>query len=136
MKKEFYWLKLKNNFFDNDLIDYILNLQNGSDYILILQMLLLKTINQNGILASKINNVFIAYDYQKITRICKYFDIERIKEAIYIFETYKIIEKDKETDCFKFINFNEFIGKETNWAIYKRTQRNKIKVEVKENETL
>lgn len=52
--KKFFWLKLKNDFFDRDEIKIIENQQNGKDYIIFYMKLLLKSVESDGKLFSEI----------------------------------------------------------------------------------
>ena len=43
--KKFYWIKLRTSFLDSEKIDFLLSQKNGANYVVIYQMLCLKTIN-------------------------------------------------------------------------------------------
>ena len=48
MIKKYFWLKLKNDFFDREEIKLIEAMPNGKDYIIFYMKLLLKSIENNG----------------------------------------------------------------------------------------
>ena len=66
--KKYYWIKLKTNFFDLPTIDWIMSQNNGCEYIVLYQMLCLKTANTDGKLVSQIGEMLIPYDIEKIVR--------------------------------------------------------------------
>ena len=45
--KKFYWIKLRTSFLDSEKIDFLLSQKNGANYVVIYQMLCLKTINSD-----------------------------------------------------------------------------------------
>ena len=52
--KRYYWIKLKDSFMSSDEIDYLMSQPDGANYVVLYQMLCLKTINTHGCLVSKI----------------------------------------------------------------------------------
>lgn len=65
--KRYYWIKLMDNFFDDDgPADFMMGQPSGSDYVVLYQMLCLKTINTDGRLANRIGEMIIPYDVEKI----------------------------------------------------------------------
>lgn len=47
-KSKLYWLKLYDDFYKQDSIEWLLNQEHGTTYIVLYQMLLLKTLNKDG----------------------------------------------------------------------------------------
>ena len=66
--KRYYWIKLKTDFFNLAEIDFLLSQQDGCKYIVLYQMLCLQTANNNGELASRLGEMIIPYDADKIVR--------------------------------------------------------------------
>ena len=64
--KRFYWMKLKESFMTSDTIDYFMSQPDGANYVVLYQMLCLKTINTDGRLSRQIGEVVIKYDIPKI----------------------------------------------------------------------
>ena len=60
--KRFYWIKLKDSFMSSDEIDYLMSQPDGANYVVLYQMLCLKTINTGGCLVSQIGEMLIPYD--------------------------------------------------------------------------
>ena len=70
--KRYYWIKLKTDFFNLAEIDFLLSQQDGCKYIVLYQMLCQQTANNNGELASRLGEMIIPYDADKIVRDTKY----------------------------------------------------------------
>lgn len=64
--KRYYWLKLKENFFDEDTIEWLEEQENGRDYCLFYLKLCLKSLKSDGVLVRKVGDVLIPYDIKKI----------------------------------------------------------------------
>ena len=80
--KRYYWIKLKDSFMSSDEIDYLMSQPDGANYVVLYQMLCLKTINTNGCLVSKIGEMLIPYDAEKIQRECKWFPLSTVRLAL------------------------------------------------------
>lgn len=121
---KFYWIKLKTNFFDRDDIDFILSQKNGCQYIVLYQMLCMKSANNEGILGTKINEMIIPYDIDKIVRDTKYFDFDTVSIALELFKKLGLIYEE-ENNVLKISEYNDMVGSETKWAEKKRIYRAK-----------
>ena len=84
--KKFYWIKLKDSFLTSDKVDFLMSQKDGANYIVLYQMLCLKTINTGGELSRTIGEVIIPYDVEKIQRDCKYFSVDTIRIALQLFK--------------------------------------------------
>lgn len=94
--KRYNWIKLKASFFDDDgPVDYLMSQPNGAQYVVLYQMLCLKTINTNGKLSTKLGEVIVPYDAEKIRRSYKYFDRETIMVALNVFAKLGLIYEDR-----------------------------------------
>ena len=80
--KRFYWIKLKTNFFNLDEIDFLLSQDNGCKYIVLYQMLCLNTANNGGEMSTRIGEMIVPYDVEKIARDTKYFDVDTVIVAL------------------------------------------------------
>ena len=125
-EKRYYWIKLKDTFMTSDTVDFLMGQKNGANYVVLYQMLCLKTVNTNGELARKIGEIIIPYDAEKIQRDCKYFDIDTIRVALELYKQLGLIYK-QEDSILKIANFENMVGSETAWAEKKRIYREKIK---------
>lgn len=120
--KKFYWIKLRTSFLDSEKIDFLLSQKNGANYVVIYQMLCLKTINSDGELATQIGEMLIPFDAEKIQRDFKHFDLDTIRVALELFKKLGLIY-EQTNGIIKITDFQELIGSETDYAAQKRKQR-------------
>ena len=123
-EKRFYWIKLKTNFFSLDEIDFLLSQKNGCEYVVLYQMLCLKTANTNGTLEKRIGEMIVPYDIDKIVRDTKYFDYDTVVVALELYKKLGLIYEDKNS-CLTITNFSEMVGSETTSAKRVREWRKK-----------
>ena len=120
--KRYYWIKLKENFMNSDLVDHIMDQPHGAEYILIYQMLCMKSINTNGRLELQLGERRIPFTTDKLRRDFRWFNEKRIADALSILKEGQLI--DMEADGTIVINdFGELAGCETDYAVQKRHQR-------------
>ena len=124
--KRFYWLKLKSEFMNGEIVDFLMSQKNGANYVVLYQMLALKTMNTNGKLCCEIGEVIIPFDPEKIQRECKWFDIDTIRVAIELYSKLGLVYKNKD-GILQITRFEELVGSETYWAKQKRIQKEKDK---------
>lgn len=125
--KRYYWIKLKTDFFNLAEIDFLLSQKDGCRYIVLYQMLCLQTANNNGELASRVGEMIIPYDPDKIARDTKYFSKDTVIVAMELFKKLNLIYTD-DGICLKIAGFENMVGSETSWAKQKREQREKQKL--------
>ena len=119
--KRYYWIKLKDSFMTSDSVDYVMSQPNGAEYVVIYQMLCLKTINTNGRLSRKIGEVVIPYDARKLARDLKHFKPETIQKAIDLYKSLGLIFDDG--GVLAMTDHENLVGSETDWSGQKRRQR-------------
>lgn len=68
---KFYWLQLKEDFFDEDAIDWLEDQPNGERYSLFYLKLCLKSLRTNGVLIRKVGNMLVPYDHKKLGELTK-----------------------------------------------------------------
>lgn len=126
--KRFYWIKLNTNFFNQETIDFLLQQENGCQYVVLYQMLCLSTANNNGRLETKINEVIIPYDVKKIVRDCKYFDYDTVVVALELYKKLGLVY-ETEDKTLRLSNYEYMIGSESanREAIKKREYRARLK---------
>lgn len=122
--KIFYWIKLKKEFLDSETVDFLMSNKNGANYVVLYQLLIMKTINTNGELCNRIGEVIIPFDAEKIQRDCKWFDIDTVRVAMELYMKLGLIYQNKN-GILQIANFDELVGNETYWAKQKRLQREK-----------
>ena len=125
--KRYYWIKLKTDFFNLAEIDFLLSQKNGCQYIVLYQMLCLQTANNNGQLASRLGEMIVPYDPDKIVRDTKYFSKDTVIVAMELFKKLNLIYAD-DGNCLRISGFENMVGSETTWAKEKREQREKKKL--------
>lgn len=124
--KRYYWIKLKTDFFNQETIDFLLSQENGCKYVVLYQMLCLQAANNNGELSSKIGEVIIPYDIEKITRDTKYFNFDTVVVALDLFKKLGLIYEE-EDKILKISNFDEMVGSEVSSAKRVREYRERQK---------
>lgn len=102
--KRYYWIKLKTDFFNLAEIDFLLSQKDGCRYIVLYQMLCLQTANNNGELASRVGEMIIPYDPDKIARDTKYFSKDTVIVAMELFKKLNLIYTD-DGICLKIAGF-------------------------------
>lgn len=119
--KKYYWLKLKDSFMTSDTVDYFMSQPNGANYVVLYQMLCLKTINTDGRLTRQIGEVIIPYDIGKIKRDCKWFSEDTIRVALKLYQSCGLIYEDSDGTLVMTDHAN-LVGMETDYADQKRRQ--------------
>ena len=124
--KRFYWIKLKDSFMTSDAVDFLMGQKDGANYVVLYQMLCLKTINTDGKLERRIGEVIIPYDEAKIQRDTKYFTIDTIRVALNLYKALGLIYADQNgTLCLT--DHENLVGSETDYAEKNRRIRAKEK---------
>lgn len=124
--KRYYWIKLKDTFFTSDTVDFLMSQKDGANYVVLYQMLCLKTANTNGELSRQIGEIIIPFDIEKIHRDCKYFSIDTIRVALELYKKLGLIY-EQGNGILQITNFENIIGSESQNAIYKRQKREEDK---------
>ena len=128
MSRRYYWLKLNQNFFDSPEIKVLRKMENGSDYIVFWQELLLSSLSYTeetqkiGLLVFKEN---IPWSQELMESVFGY-SKEIIMGAMNIFKKLGMITITESGEIWA-NNFQEMIGSETTEALRKREYRAKTK---------
>ena len=120
--KRYYWMKLKESFMTSDTIDYFMSQPDGANYVVLYQMLCLKTINTDGRLSRQIGEIIIPFDVEKIQRDCKWFSIDTIRVALNLYRQVGLIYEDVD-GTLVMTDHENLVGSETDWADKKKRQR-------------
>lgn len=110
-EKRFYWIKLKTDFFSLNEIDFLLSQKNGCEYVVLYQMLCLNTANSQGSLMTKIGEMIIPYDVEKIVRDTKYFDFDTVAIALELFKKLGLVY-ESDNEILRITNYSEMVGSE------------------------
>ena len=132
--KKYYWIKLKTDFFDQDTIDFLMGQENGAKYVVIYQMLMLKTAQQGGVLATKTNELLIPYDVKKIVRDTKYFDFDTVTIALELFKKLGLVYEE-ENHILRLTGAEQIVGSEWSSAERVRKYREKKALQCNTNVT-
>lgn len=133
--KKYYWLKLKKDFYaDDGAVDFLLSQPNGAEYVVLYQMLCLRTINTGGALGRQIGEVFVAWDVNKIVRDTKYFSFDTVAVAMELYKQLGLIYEQSD-GVLRIAGLSEMVGAEsgTPAAIKQRAYRERKKAETLEN---
>ena len=128
MSKRYYWLKLNQNFFDSAEIKVLKSMENGSDYIVFWQELLLSSLSYTeetqkiGLLAFKEN---IPWNQDLMESVFGY-SKEIITGALNIFKKLGMVTITDSGEIWA-NSFQEMVGSETTEAARKRMYRAKTK---------
>lgn len=119
--QRYYWIKLTDRFMTSDTVDFLMEQKDGANYVVLYQMLCLKSINNNGELARRIGEVIIPYDEEKIQRDCKWFSIDTVRVALNLYKSLGLIYTQAD-GILKIAEFDRMIGSQTISAEKKQLQ--------------
>jgi len=120
--KRYYWIKLKDSFMTSDAVDFLMGQPGGANYVVLYQMLCLKTINTGGRLERQIGEVIIPYDESKIQRDMKWFSIDTVRIALNLYKALGLVYTD-QNGVLALADYENLVGSETDWAAKRRLQR-------------
>ena len=124
--KRFYWLKLQEDFFEDDTIDFIESQENGEKYCLFYLKLCLKALKSEGKLIRYVGNMLIPYDEKGLAKLTRT-DVDTVRCALALFDKIGLISRLDTGEIF--INqLNEMVGTETDKAKLMRQKRAKEKL--------
>lgn len=121
--KRYYWLKLKEDFFEDDTISWLEEQENGKDYVIFYLKLCLRSLNDEGQLIRYVGERLIPYDVKALAKLTDTAP-DTVAVAMKTFLDIGLIEH-LETGEIYMTQINEMIGSETDAARRKRKQRAK-----------
>ncbi|WP_297522982.1 phage replisome organizer N-terminal domain-containing protein [uncultured Clostridium sp.] len=127
--KKYYYLKLKDDFFDSPEIKVLESMTNGYKYSNLLLKLYLKALKFNGALRL---NEFIPYSIEMVAAITG-MDIDTVKVAFELFKQLKLIEVLDDGTIYM-LEIQNFIGTSSSEADRKRKYR--IEIDAKKNKEI
>lgn len=119
--KKYYWLKLHDNFFDDDTIQYIEEQENGKEYVLFYLKLALKSLSREGYLIRYVGERVIPYDVKALAKLTNT-PTDTVKAAMVTFIDFGLVTH-LETGELYLNQINEMIGTETQAAKRMREKR-------------
>lgn len=124
--KRYYWIKLTDNFYkDSDAVDFLMSQENGANYVVLYQILLLMTVNTDGRLSRRLGDMIIPYDAVKIQRTARYFSIDTVRVALELYKNLGLIYEDLD-GTLVMTDHDKLVGSETDYAAQKRAQREQL----------
>lgn len=120
--KRYFWIKLKSSFMTSDAVDFLMGQPDGANYVVLYQMLCLKTINTGGKLERHIGEIIIPYDEAKIQRDCKWFSIDTVRVALNLYKALGLIYADQD-GVLCLTGHDDLVGSETDYAEKNRRAR-------------
>lgn len=119
--KKYYWLKLKDDFFEDDTIQFIEEQKNGILYVNFYLKLCLKSLKTEGNLIRLVGENFIPYDIESLSRLTNT-PVDTVRVAMELFKKIGIV-KIQETGEIYMAQIKEMIGSETDKAEIMRRKR-------------
>lgn len=119
---KFYWLQLKEDFFEDDAIEWLEEQKpNGRDYAYFYLKLCLKSLKSNGVLVRKVGKILIPYDNQKLAELTK-MDFDTVTVAMELLKKIGLIQILDNGEIY--INqLENLIGSKSIGAFKKQQQR-------------
>lgn len=123
--KKYYWLKLKEDFFEEDAIAWIEEQEKGKEYCLFYLKLCLKSLKTNGLLIRNVGSMLVPYDAKTLAKITNT-DIDTVRVSMDIFTKIGLIQILENGEIF-ISQLQNMVGSETSKAQLMRNKRQKDK---------
>jgi len=123
--KKYYWLKLKEDFFDDDTIEWIEEQDNGKEYCLFYLKLCLKSLKSNGILVRNVGEMLVPYDVKKLAEMTKT-DIDTVRVSMDLFTRIGLVQILENGEIY-LTQLANMVGSETSKAQLMRNKRSRDK---------
>lgn len=132
--EKYYWIKLKTDFFNDEVIDWILDQPNGCKYIVLYLRLCLLSANNGGFLSHTIGNILVTYDCKKISQLT-HIDIDTVMIALKVFEQIGLILRE-ENGALMLPKVPDMVGTSASSRSAEKMRRYRRRKKMKGNETL
>lgn len=117
----YYWLQLKEDFFDEDSISWLEDQENGEKYALFYLKLCLKSLKTQGILIRKVGDMLVPYDRKKIAELTRT-DVDTVTVGMKLFEKIGLVQILENGEIY-LTQIQDLIGQKTRGAFKKQQQR-------------
>ncbi|WP_240430571.1 phage replisome organizer N-terminal domain-containing protein [Suicoccus acidiformans] len=121
--KRYYWLKLNENFFEDDTIQWLEEQENGDKYVIFYLKLALKSLQDNGKLIRYVGEKLMPYDVKALSKLTNT-DSDTVKVAMNLFVEIGLVEILDTGELFM-KQIEEMTGSET--AAAKRMRKSRAK---------
>lgn len=133
MEKRYFWIKLKEDFFDSEQMDFIHDMPNGAEYIYIYLRLCLRFANNDGIVERRIGpDVRLSYDMQKLAEIV-HSTPDSVVVAIQVFKQIGLVE-EIHNGAFIIPGVRDMVGSES--AVAQRVRKHRALKRIQESQPL
>lgn len=122
--KKYYWLKLKEDFFEEDTLAWIEEQEKGKEYCLFYLKLCLKSLKNEGILIRNVGQMLIPYDAKKLSELTKT-DLDTVIVAMELFKKTGLVQVLENGEIY-LTQLKTMVGSETEWAAKKRNYRKSL----------
>lgn len=129
--KVFYWLKLKEDFFEDDTIRWMEEQENGKEYTLFYLKLCLKSLNLDGTIIRIVGEKLIPYDKKALARLTNT-DIDTVTIAMNLFTQIGLVDIFDTGEIYM-KQVKEMVGSRTEGAIRKEKYRKGIEENKRDN---
>lgn len=123
--KRYYWLKLKEDFFEDDTISWLEEQENGKDYVIFYLKLSLKSLTDDGYLVRYVGDNLIPYDVKALAKLTNT-PPDTVAVAMKTFIDMGLVTQLDSGEIYM-NQINEMIGSETDKAELMRKKRAKDK---------
>lgn len=118
---KFYWLQLKEDFFDEDAIDWLEEQPNGKEYSLFYLKLCLKSLRTNGVLIRRVGNMLVPYDHIKLGELTRT-NPDTVMVAMNLLINIGLVQKLENGELY-LTQVENMIGSQSKSAFKKQQQR-------------
>ena len=132
--KRYYWLKLNENFFEDDTVQWLEEQENGKEYVIFYLKLCLKSLKDDGSLIRYVGQKLIPYDVKALSRLTST-PADTVAVAMKTFAEIGLVEV-KSTGEIYLSQIDELIGSETEVAKRVRKHRARKSIEDKNRKLL
>lgn len=123
--KRYYWLKLNQDFFDDESMIWLEEQPNGEKYELFYLKLCLKSLNSDGLIIRKVGKMFLPYDVKGLSKLTR-MEPDTVIVALELLKKIGLIEI-QDSGALYLEQVLSMVGSETTGAKRKREQRTKQK---------
>ncbi len=126
--KRYYWLKLPEDFFDDETIRYIEEQDNGVAYTNFYLKLCLKALKTDGVLMRLVGEKYLPYDFSSLARLTGT-PVDTVRSALFLFQKIGLVTvTDSQGIYLK--QLSEMVGSETDKAKLMRKKRAEKTLEI------
>lgn len=118
---KFYWLILKEDFFDEDAIQWLEEQKNGKEYSLFYLKLCLKALKTNGVLVRKVGDMIIPYSPESLSELTRT-AVDTVVIAMKLLQKIGLVKILKNGEIY-LSQLETMIGSQSTGAFKKQQQR-------------